>query len=325
MRQLRRPAVVVPTLLPEGVGGKKRTANIQEYEQTGTLPSSFPLHWTRPDVRGALYAMQGRVCAYCGADIDEAGIDVEHFRPKSNVDEDEMHGGYWWLAYDFENYFLSCIVCNQKYKRDRFPLSNGAVRVTYESRGQLATEDRILLDPTFDPVEEWVQLEWTTPAPKLIPSARLVGELRDRVQRAIKFFRLNEKAAQRKKRAAIQRLVIEKIEENRAHEVRALAIRFRPHSLVARQILEATAPDFLPTPVEELEWLLLDLSSELLLKLEDLSGPDSSDLDEKEAKELIWGLAVLWKSPPVGNTDFVEQYLERRGLKEIVAEYAALL
>ena len=49
---------------------------------------------------GALYAMQGRVCAYCEQKLPESDRgDVEHFRPKSL---------YRWLAYAFENYLLSC-------------------------------------------------------------------------------------------------------------------------------------------------------------------------------------------------------------------------
>src|SRR5579872_3159298 len=120
MRRFQRPNVITPTLKPEGAGGKKRAGHIAEYEKTGVAPSDFSGHWTKPDIRGALYAMQGRVCIYCGADIDEAGIDVEHFRPKGKVHGDESHGGYWWLAYDFSKYVLSCVICNQQCKRSYF-------------------------------------------------------------------------------------------------------------------------------------------------------------------------------------------------------------
>jgi len=317
--------VLVPTLTPTGSGGAKRAKQIQDYEKRNVLPSKFPSHWTNPDVRGALYAMQGRVCIYCGADIDEAGIDVEHFRPKGNVDDDETHGGYWWLAYEFSNYLLSCIICNQRNKRDSFPLLDGARRAVYAERHQLAGERRVLIDPTLDPIEQWLQVEWQIPAGKLIPNPHLGAELAERVGRAIAFFRLNQKAAQRKKRMAIQRRVIERVAENKAHEVRELAIRYRPHSLVAKQILEAKAPHVLPTPAEELEWLLEDLFTELLLKLEDLNSPNASELDEKEAKELLWALAVLWKDPPVGTPDSIQDFLERRGLRCHVANFFALL
>jgi len=325
MREFRRPAVVVPTLAAKGAGGKKRSNHIQDYQDKGTHPLKFPGHWTSPDVRGALYAMQGRICAYCGADIDEAGIDVEHFRPKSNVAEEKNHGGYWWLAYEFTNYILSCVVCNQRYKGDQFPLLDGAIRVRYENQAQLPGEGRILLDPTLDPVEEWIKVEWDKTLPKLSPNPQLEPALQDRVRRAIDFFRLNQKAPQLKKRMAIQRQVLEKVDANQAQEVRDLAVRFRPHSIVAKQILEALAPHALPTPEEELEWLLGELAEELLLKLDDLSSENRSKLDEREAQELIWALAVLLKSPPVATPQFVQQYLQRRGLIEKVEEFAARL
>jgi uncharacterized protein (TIGR02646 family) len=42
--------------------------------------------------------------------------DVEHFRPKGSVAEDRSHHGYWWLAYTWENLYLSCVPCNQRRK-----------------------------------------------------------------------------------------------------------------------------------------------------------------------------------------------------------------
>lgn len=315
-----------PTLSATGPAGKKRSGDIQDYERDGTIPSAFPQLWTRPEVRGALCAMQGRVCAYCGADLGEAGIDVDHFRPKGSVDGESTSGGYWWLAYEFSNYLLSCIVCNQKCKRNRFPLEDGAGRVGYHDRHLLPEERRILLDPTSDDVEGWLSFDWRKPAGRVIANPALAPMLARRVDQVLLFFRVNRRAAQRKKRAAIQQLVIEKIGQGKVDEIRTLAIRYRPHSIVARQILESTAPQALPTPQEELQWLLEELSSELILKLEDLNDPSlSSDVDEKEAKELLWALAVLWKDPPAGTAEFIAEILDRRGLKDLVSEYLELL
>ena len=56
-------------------------------------------------------------CAYCEAPTKVvAHGDVEHYRPKSE---------YWWLAYCYDNYLYSCQICNQVFKRDKFPV-NGA-------------------------------------------------------------------------------------------------------------------------------------------------------------------------------------------------------
>jgi uncharacterized protein (TIGR02646 family) len=55
-------------------------------------------------------------CAYCEADTKiVAHGDVEHYRPKSI---------YWWLAYCYDNYLVSCAICNQVHKKDKFPTLN---------------------------------------------------------------------------------------------------------------------------------------------------------------------------------------------------------
>ncbi|MEO6457569.1 MAG: hypothetical protein ABIO92_04760 [Chloroflexia bacterium] len=56
-------------------------------------------------------------CAYCEAETSVvAHGDVEHFRPKGGDD------GYWYLAYCYDNYTYSCQICNQTYKKDKFPI-----------------------------------------------------------------------------------------------------------------------------------------------------------------------------------------------------------
>ncbi|ETW94230.1 MAG: hypothetical protein ETSY1_35745, partial [Candidatus Entotheonella factor] len=59
-------------------------------------------------------------CAYCEAPTTMVAYgDVEHYRPKSI---------YWWLAYSCENYLVSCQLCNQKFKKDRFPVRHTRMR-----------------------------------------------------------------------------------------------------------------------------------------------------------------------------------------------------
>lgn len=58
-------------------------------------------------------------CAYCEATTKTTHHgDVEHYRPKSI---------YWWLAYCYDNYLVSCRICNQS-KADHFPIQNGKMR-----------------------------------------------------------------------------------------------------------------------------------------------------------------------------------------------------
>lgn len=86
---------------------------------------------------------QHQKCGYCEIQISAHG-DVEHYRPKSQVQKLVAEGtelansrklkgrkrpaitekGYWWLAYKWENYLLSCAICNQKYKSALFPVAS---------------------------------------------------------------------------------------------------------------------------------------------------------------------------------------------------------
>ncbi|MEZ5329022.1 MAG: hypothetical protein R3F19_28590 [Verrucomicrobiales bacterium] len=53
-------------------------------------------------------------CAYCEAPTAVVTYgDVEHYRPKSK---------YWWQAYCMSNYLVSCAICNQRFKKDKFPI-----------------------------------------------------------------------------------------------------------------------------------------------------------------------------------------------------------
>ena len=71
-------------------------------------------HW-KP-ARNQLLAETGGKCAYCEALISAVAFgDVEHYRPKSS---------YWWLAYCYDNYLVACQLCNQRFKKDVFPIQN---------------------------------------------------------------------------------------------------------------------------------------------------------------------------------------------------------
>jgi hypothetical protein len=64
-------------------------------------------------------------CAYCETYYAvSAPVDVEHYRPKGRVSEDNAHPGYWWLAMDWENLLPSCIDCNRR--REQIIVNEGS-------------------------------------------------------------------------------------------------------------------------------------------------------------------------------------------------------
>lgn len=113
------------------------------------------------DVKGVFVTVQYSKCAYCETKLEASAIqwDLEHFRPKSEVAEWElpergshdlvmrhfrpkpggtrweyhiptgpaMSDGYYLLAYDLENYAVSCKTCNTVYKGYYFPIAHSRV------------------------------------------------------------------------------------------------------------------------------------------------------------------------------------------------------
>ena len=74
----------------------------------------------------------------------------QHFRPKAGYTQRETDAlrqpGYYWLAYEWANLFYSCTICNQRFKRNQFPLKDGRRRAR-SHRHDLAREQPLLVDP----------------------------------------------------------------------------------------------------------------------------------------------------------------------------------
>jgi uncharacterized protein (TIGR02646 family) len=274
--------------------------------------------------------MQGRVCAYCG--ISSNGLDVEHFRPKGPVDGDENHGGYWWLAYDGSNYFLSCPACNRNRKRSYFPLQRGATRCTYEARRELETELRVLLDPAADDVEEWLTIAPEDVSARLIPHPSLGETERRRVQDAIELFGLNLNPEIRRQRFQVYLEAARAAAEHHCDNLRRMAMRHRSHSLVARIVLQRNAPDQLPSPELEMRELVDLLWSDLRTMVHEIwdmkaGGRAPSAIDKRERRALCWALVALRGDPPVGDSASADDYFGALLMKEpaeIRAEFVAL-
>ncbi len=108
--------------------------------------------YTHDSVRHALERAQHGKCCYCEVLIEKpyAHSHVEHWRPKAyskqSRNADELRPGYYWLAYDWDNLFLSCHFCNSSNKGNIFPLSNPNDRAR-NHRADLAAERPLLLKP----------------------------------------------------------------------------------------------------------------------------------------------------------------------------------
>ena len=105
-----------------------------------------------------IWKAQGMKCCYCEKYIAEQESGLEHFRPKTKVTSIDnatiTRRAYWWLAYDWKNFLISCSTCNRK-KGTRFPLVDENTRVgdfskQIQKNGQLENEIPQIINPRYE-------------------------------------------------------------------------------------------------------------------------------------------------------------------------------
>lgn len=85
------------------------------------------------NVKTVLRNDQNGKCAFCEQSVSSVSHgDIEHFRPKKaycqNLKDTLNYPGYYWLAYKWDNLLFCCQICNQRYKKNLFPLRNPELR-----------------------------------------------------------------------------------------------------------------------------------------------------------------------------------------------------
>jgi len=177
MRRVARGSVDTPkSMIPGGAGPAELAAVISHRGPPAPEKAFEYKAYKRADVRLALELLFHGKCAYCETSYAAtAPVDIEHYRPKSAVAEDPGHGGYWWVAMDWNNLLPSCIDCNRKRgqqifaitmnleelartskpvstqtgKKDSFPLAASGTRAGYATT-DFSAEHALLLDPCRD-------------------------------------------------------------------------------------------------------------------------------------------------------------------------------
>ena len=100
-------------------------------------------------------------CAYCESPLELIDGDIDHFRPKAEVRDENgdlvvvvatgaRHPGYYWLAYHWKNLLPSCKTCNQIFKGAKFPV----LGIHATSPAEVAQEQPLLLNPLSEDPEE---------------------------------------------------------------------------------------------------------------------------------------------------------------------------
>lgn len=155
-------------------------------------------------------------CWYCEAAEIRSDMPVDHFRPKNKVEDEKDHEGYWWLAFDWENYRCACTFCNslrnfeetQGGKACKFPLCNPESRaLNPEDEALLQQELPNFLDP-FNPDDE--KLLWFDNDGVPVPKPDSTANQERKVNNSIDIFHLQEPRIVRERnkiRIDIQKLV----------------------------------------------------------------------------------------------------------------------
>jgi len=147
--------------------------------------------WT--ELKKIFKEKQGNRCCICEKELNDIySQDIEHYRPKSH---------YWWLAYNPQNYYLTCAECNRSYKKEKFPLyedfplKHGQVKIIFENRKQIKEEQPLLLNPLTDNQIDFFQIVFVpyqnTNIIKLIPKDNIDSELKDRAKKTIEIYNLD--------------------------------------------------------------------------------------------------------------------------------------
>lgn len=85
-------------------------------------------YYAHSDVRKELERYYNNKCGFCETDPTAgAYLEVEHYRPKSEV-KNETHLGYYWLAHEWSNLLYACRRCNGG-KSSHFPIKSTGIRI----------------------------------------------------------------------------------------------------------------------------------------------------------------------------------------------------
>lgn len=318
MRKTRHPNVVPPTIqkLRDHYG-----TNIGLPRKDGGPPEG---KWNNPDVRGALFGVQSRVCAYCQRELSDNRGDVEHYRPKSS---------YRGLMYEMSNFFVSCRICNQNRKGKKFQLVDDDLPASDSDPKAILEERRLLLDPAEDPVDKWVRVDYDDDicAVDLSPVAASEQAAAQRVPYTRDFFWLNvdnEITTDRfeKINEAMEEALLARDGDPRATKrIRRMASRYNPHGQAVYRMLAERCPKVpLPTLQEELQWhvsTVLDRIDRAEKSLKHVVNSSQRKDVKRKKDENIWSLSVIWADPPEGiDPDTIKKLYETSEFYEEIRE-----
>lgn len=194
-------------------------ANYKNDLKITTEKFSFGVYKNR-ELAKELERVFGKKCAYCESDFAHVmPKDVEHFRPKSEIETGtgKLQPGYFWLAGEWTNLLVACADCNRARnhevpglpkeiklgKETQFPLSDETFRL--RAQAALTNEEnvRLLLDPCNDEPEDHLTFDEDG---LILPRLDAQGQPSQKGKASISVFALQRKALVEKRRQILNDL-----------------------------------------------------------------------------------------------------------------------
>jgi len=186
-------------------------------------------HWRDDRIRNWLLEQFNNKCWYTEAYDSVSPYPVDHYRPKGRVKD--LNGntseGYWWLAFDWNNYRICGWLINSK-KVDLFPVEG--VRVT-SPNSPLDLEFPVLIDPITDQAN-LITYEKDEDACIAVPVAGINTTENDRVDKTINILGLNRLGKLNRKRADFWDKCLSHIEEYKQYKNDENAKKYQALTLI---------------------------------------------------------------------------------------------
>jgi uncharacterized protein (TIGR02646 family) len=169
IRITKKHTVPLPAILT--TKGLSEVAALSTAFDAGISVFEFDSHiYGHAEVKSALIEVQDGKCCFCESKLAHISYgDVEHYRPKGGwIQEDEPLNspGYYWLAYDWDNLFLSCQICNQRHKKNFFPLFDNSKR-SLSHKHNIKEEAALFVKPDQDDPMDFIEFREEIPFPVL--------------------------------------------------------------------------------------------------------------------------------------------------------------
>ena len=175
MIEIDRPTAVPPILLLQGAALRRKLCRAYlrapDAYRRGTRKLELDSDvYGHEQVKAVLREAQHGKCAFCESKVTHIAYgDIEHFRPKGGFRQRAAgpleRPGYYWLAYTWENLLFTCQLCNQRHKRNEFPLLNPEKRARTH-RDAVSDERPAFIDPSTEDPAASLSFRDEVPFPK---------------------------------------------------------------------------------------------------------------------------------------------------------------